>query len=203
MITSLVLAAVGYGAAGWFGAQLGSTMCRGRVPFSDGPAPIRYHRWMLALAAGLIGVGVAAHGAAPVHMATIGVVLVFLAACTVADFTCGIVPDLFTLVPLGALVISAAAQRDFGPAISAAIVALPFAGAATLSRGHGMGWGDVKLAAVGGALLGARDATLAFTLACVALFAVSLLLRARGKPVAFAPYLAAGIGAELIIGSSI
>jgi prepilin signal peptidase PulO-like enzyme (type II secretory pathway) len=80
------------------------------------------------------------------------------------------------------------------------LVALPFALAATLSRGRGMGWGDVKLAALGGALLGAPAATLAFVLAALAAYAGSRFAGDRARPIAFAPYLAGGIAVVLIVG---
>jgi prepilin signal peptidase PulO-like enzyme (type II secretory pathway) len=74
--------------------------------------------------------------------------------------------------------------------VSSLIVVVPFAIFAYLSRGRGMGWGDVKLAAVAGALLGASNALLALALATFAA-AVSAKFR-RGtanEPLAFAPYL--------------
>ena len=70
-----------------------------------------------------------------------------------------------------------------------------------MSRGRGMGWGDAKLAALGGALLGAREAALAFMLAAVA--AAVIARRAAcardiaPRPIAFGPYLAAAIVAML------
>ncbi len=79
---------------------------------------------------------------------------------------------------------------------------MPFAFAAYLSRGRGMGWGDVKLAAVAGAMLGASNALLALALAAFAAAVAArlqkrtLVIDGRGaaaatlaRPVAFAPYL--------------
>jgi prepilin signal peptidase PulO-like enzyme (type II secretory pathway) len=65
-----------------------------------------------------------------------------------------------------------------------------------------LGWGDVKLAALGGAVLGAQVSVLVFAVASLAAVIVS---RFRGvdknEPIAFAPYLAAAIGVAIPIGS--
>ena len=74
--------------------------------------------------------------------------------------------------------------------VSALIVVVPFALAALLSRGRGMGWGDVKLAAVAGALLGASNALLALALAAFAAAVGARFRRDAGaapRPLAFAP----------------
>ena len=53
-----------------------------------------------------------------------------------------------------------------------------------------MGWGDVKLAAVAGAMLGASNALLALALAAFAAAVGAKLRRdAAAQPLAFAPYL--------------
>jgi hypothetical protein len=79
-----------------------------------------------------------------------------------ADARSGMIPNRFSLAPL----------------LSGLFAFVPFAGLALFTRGHGMGWGDVKLAALG------RTAG-----------------RAR-QPIAFGPYLAASIGAALAVGST-
>lgn len=61
-----------------------------------------------------------------------------------------------------------------------------------------MGWGDAKLAALGGALLGIGPATVAFVLASfVAALAAWLKYRKRNAQVAMGPYLVAAIAATL------
>ena len=67
------------------------------------------------------------------------------------------------------------------------------------SRGMNLGWGDVKLAALGGPLIGLQGALLAFSIGCAA---AVLVARVRGKgnaPVAFGPYLAAAIALPLAV----
>ncbi|GAC1415189.1 MAG: hypothetical protein NVSMB5_04070 [Candidatus Velthaea sp.] len=200
MTASVAIAALAFALAGWLGARIARTICLDRVPFDDGPAAIHTKPWMFAVAAGIAGGGAALHQA-PLQLAVLGLVTIALAACAASDFTCGIVPDIFTLGPLAALVLAGALRADLTPLGSAAIVALPFGAAALLSHGRGMGWGDVKVAALGGALIGARGATLAFVFACFAAFVVGRFIAKRGKPVAFAPYLIAAIGAEVCLAS--
>jgi prepilin signal peptidase PulO-like enzyme (type II secretory pathway) len=62
-----------------------------------------------------------------------------------------------------------------------------------------MGWGDVKLAALGGALLGMRGAVPAFIVAAIAVYAVARVSGGVRRPIAFGPYLAASIAAALSI----
>ena len=126
-------------------------------------------------------------------MARLGLVA-FVAAAFAAAWYCdvarGVVPDVFSLGPLAVIAVLAFAWHDPRMLVSAAIVALPFSAAAFFSRGRGMGWGDVKLAAVAGALLGASNALLALALAAFAA-AVNARLRrdVASQPLAFAPYL--------------
>jgi prepilin signal peptidase PulO-like enzyme (type II secretory pathway) len=60
-----------------------------------------------------------------------------------------------------------------------------------------MGWGDVKLVALGGAVLGIHAAVLAFAAACLIAVAVAALLKRRSEPIPFAPYLAVAIAVAL------
>jgi len=120
-----------------------------------------------------------------------------LAGCCAADFACGLLPDPLTLVPLAVVAGAGVAAHDWAPLLSAAVVFVPFAAAALLSRGRGMGWGDAKLAALGGALLGAREAAFAFMLAAVAAAVIARRTTGGRRPIAFGPYLAAAIVAML------
>jgi leader peptidase (prepilin peptidase)/N-methyltransferase len=79
-------------------------------------------------------------------------------------------------------------------------VFVPFAVAALASRGLGMGWGDVKLVALGGAVLGWEAAILAFGCACALAVIVALARKRRHEPLAFAPYLVAAIALPLTAG---
>jgi prepilin signal peptidase PulO-like enzyme (type II secretory pathway) len=116
-----------------------------------------------------------------------------LSAIACADARFGIIPDALTLVPLAVVVAAGATQGHYGVALSAALAFVPFAIAATLSKGYGMGWGDAKLAALGGAVLGAQTAVFVFAFACLAAGAVAYARGGRRTPIAFGPYLAAAI----------
>jgi prepilin signal peptidase PulO-like enzyme (type II secretory pathway) len=110
------------------------------------------------------------------------------------------VPDLFTLVPLAALLLFAFAQREWMTIASAAIIFAPFAAVAFFSRGVGMGWGDAKLVALTGAVLGAPLALITLAVACLAAAIGHRIGRARHAPIAFAPYIAAATGIALPLG---
>jgi leader peptidase (prepilin peptidase) / N-methyltransferase len=194
---SIVLAAVLFGAAGWGGTLVAELLCAGRAPFEDGPAPVAFARWPFALAGAGIGLALAAQGASPARLALLVFVLLALAGCCAADLSCGLLPDPLTLVPLAVVAGAGAAMHDWAPLISAALVGIPFALAAAFSRGRGMGWGDVKLAALGGALLGAREAAFAFMLAALAAAVIARRTTGARRPIAFGPYLAAAIVAML------
>ena len=78
---------------------------------------------------------------------------------------------------------------------------------ALLSRG-GLGWGDVKMAALMGIMLGWRSALVAFFLAIIAggLTAIALLAthtRGRKQAIPFGPFLALGAMLALLWGSTI
>jgi prepilin signal peptidase PulO-like enzyme (type II secretory pathway) len=203
MILIILATAATYAAAAWLGVLLAEALYADHVPFEDGPASIKVPQWSFAAAGGLLGAVTAWHGASTAQLVTLGFVTVALVACTATDFACGLVPDVFTLLPLGALLVWFGLHGNFSPAFSALVVAVPFAAVAAFTRGLGMGWGDVKLAALGGAVLGASGAVLAFVIACAAVFVASRVLGERTRPIAFAPYIVGGIGAVLMIGSAI
>ena len=194
-----IIAAPAFAAAGWAGARVAEKLCAGRTPYDDGPAAIAPGRLPFAVAGACIGLALGLHGEPLASLTLLLFVVLALAGCTAADLACGVLPDVLTLAPLGLVLGVGALAHDGTPALSATFVALPFAAAALLSRGRGMGWGDVKLAALGGALLGAREATLAFMLAALAAYAIARFTGGTRRPVAFGPYLAASIAATLVV----
>ena len=62
-----------------------------------------------------------------------------------------------------------------------------------------MGWGDVKLAALGGVALGWQPMIPFFAIACLVAAAIALFRRRKNEPIAFAPYLAGAIGVALTV----
>lgn len=194
---TVVLAAGLFAAAGFGGTLVAELLCEGRARFDDGPAPVAFARWPFALAGAGIGFALAAQGESPARLALLVFVMLALAGCCAADFTRGLLPDPLTLVPLAVVAGAGVAVHDWAPLLSATVVFVPFAVAALVSRGRGMGWGDAKLAALGGALLGAREAAFAFILAAVAAAIIARRTTGAHRPIAFGPYLAAAIVAML------
>jgi len=193
------LAALVFALAGYAGTLVADALCAGCVPFEDGPAPVVVTRWPFALAGACIALALVLQGASGPHLTVVAFMLFALAGCAAADLRCGILPDMLTLAPLALIVGMGYVRHDVGPAVGGAIVFAPFAVAALVTRGRGMGWGDAKLAALGGALLGAADATLAFMFAAVAAYVVARLTGGLRNVIAFGPYLATSIAASLAL----
>jgi prepilin signal peptidase PulO-like enzyme (type II secretory pathway) len=199
-VIAVIAAAAFFGCIAFIGVHVSRTVCAGVAPAEDGPPPGIAPGPVLVAAATLLGGLLVARGAPPVQIGIAAIVVFALVACWCSDAICGIVPDLFTLVPLAALLLFALAQRDWEIIVSAAVVFAPFAGAALFTRGYGMGWGDAKLVALTGAALGAPLALLALTVACAAAAIGHRITGARRGPIAFAPYIAAATGIALPLG---
>jgi prepilin signal peptidase PulO-like enzyme (type II secretory pathway) len=197
MIVATLLGAFFFAAAGVVGALLGITFAERLESLDGAPPPQRTPIPLLIAGCALVGALITAHTFSPAQLVVLAIVCVALVAIWIVDARRGIVPDAFTLGPLGIILLVAIWQHEWQFFISAAIPFVPFAIAAMLSKGRGMGWGDVKLVALGGAVLGAQWAIIAFAVAC---FAAVVMCYARGKqrgPIAFAPYLTAAIGAAI------
>lgn len=204
MIAALALGALFFGLAAYGGSLAGLSYAQRVAPVEDGPAARRAPLVaIVALAAALGGIEAwqaYAHGFALPALPLEALVCAALAAVCVTDFRRGIVPDVFSLGALTVVLSVSAAQHQWWALLSAGAAAVPFALFAAFTRGRGLGWGDVKLAALGGAVLGAQLAIAAFALACFAAAAWSYARRKHREPVAFAPYLAAAIGAAIPMG---
>jgi prepilin signal peptidase PulO-like enzyme (type II secretory pathway) len=197
MIIATLLGAFFFAAAGLVGAVLGMTFAERIEWLPDGPPPEHAPVPLLILGCALIGALITVHAFSAAQLVVLAIVCVALVAIWIVDARKGIVPDVFTLGPLALILLVAFWQHEWRYFASAAIPFVPFAIAALVSKGRGMGWGDVKLVALGGAVLGAQWAILAFAVACLA---AVILCYARGKqhgPIAFAPYLTAAIGAAI------
>jgi len=200
-VIPIALAAVFFGCIAFISTQLSRAVCAGVAPAPDGPSPGTPPYAILVAAAAIIGGSLVALGAMPVQIGIAAIVVFALVACWCSDTICGLVPDVFTLGPLAALLLFAAAQREWDLIVSAVIVFAPFAAAAFFSRGYGMGWGDTKLVAIAGAALGAPVAVFALAVACVVAVVVHrLVARSKSGPIAFAPYIAAATGIALPLG---
>jgi prepilin signal peptidase PulO-like enzyme (type II secretory pathway) len=191
--------AAAFAAAALAGVYLARRICAGVTPFADGPRAGRPPAALLVAVAAAAGAFEALRGVGGVELAIVAALACVLVAIWCSDVRCGIVPDAFTLLPLGAILVAAVVMQQWWVIGSAAIVFVPFAGAAVASRGRGMGWGDVKLVALGGAVLGYEAAILGFGLACAAAVLVALARRRGSEPIAFAPYLVAAIAIPLVL----
>lgn len=203
MIVSLITMVVGglfFAGAVYLGVALGNAFADRMKAFEDGPPPHRVPLAVLLAAGALIGAFVSTHAVAATQILLIAIVCVALAAIWVTDARRGIVPDVFTLAPT--LIIGGIAlwNHQAEQLLLNLIPAAAFALAALLSKGRGMGWGDVKLVALGGVVLGFQIAMLACIAACIAAVAVNYAQGRRRGIFAFAPYLAASIALAVPLG---
>lgn len=190
-------AALVYGCLAWFGAMLSVRVCRDIARLPDGPPAGKPPVMWLIAGAAAIGAALALHSVPAFQLLAAGLICMVLVAAWCSDVAYGIVPDAFTVVPLAALLALAIATKSWWLIASALVPVFPFGLAAVASKGRGMGWGDVKLVALGGALLGMQVAVGAFALACLVAVSVYKLRGVQAGPIAFAPYLAAAIGLGL------
>lgn len=195
-----ILAAAFFGCIGVMAIQASRAFCADIEPAEGGPMPGKPPYVLIGVGAAAIGAALLAADASPLQLGIAAIVVFSLVASWCSDTLCGIVPDVFTLGPLAALLLFAAAQHNWTIAISAVIAFVPFAVAALISRGYGMGWGDAKLVALCGAALGAPLAVFTLALACGAAVVVHRIVGIKQKPIAFAPYIAAATGIALPLG---
>lgn len=200
-MTAIVLpAAVAFAGLAALGCRLGKAACEGITPFEDGPIPGKPPVRALIAAGAFLGAAIVAHGIDGVELAIAALMTLVLSAGWVSDVLCGILPDLFTLLPLVVVAAIRIGSHEAAFMLTGLAVALPFALAAIASKGLGMGWGDVKLAALGGVALGPSSAVGSFLLASIIAMLGNLRLERRKQPFAFGPYLASAIGVALATG---
>lgn len=197
-IASALIGAIIFGAAAACGIVAANAILPKLHRFDDAPPAVDFPPAALIAGAAVIGAITGAR-TPPIDLLVItAIVIVALTAAWYCDAKTGIIPDVFTLAPLGLVVVYGAFNQQWMVLFSAAIMFLPFAILAYISKGRGMGWGDAKLAALGGALLGVSGAVIAFVLASlVAALAAWLKYRRRNAPIAMGPYLVAAIAASL------
>jgi|SRR5579872_260405 len=197
MVIATLLGAFFFAAAGLVGALLGVTFADRLQALPDGPPQQRVPIPLLVLGCAIIGAFITARTFLPAQLVVLAIVCLALVAIWIVDARRGIVPDVFTLGPLAIILLVAILQHEWLYLLSAAIPFVPFALAAVLSKGHGMGWGDVKLVALAGAVLGVKWSIIACIVACLAAVVVCYARGWRRGPIAFAPYLTAAIGAAI------
>jgi prepilin signal peptidase PulO-like enzyme (type II secretory pathway) len=193
----ILAAVVVSGAASYLGALVAEHLAKHIVPFEDGPRLGTPPVTMLVGCSGLLGAVTAWHGIGLEGAIIMSVLVWALTACWCCDVRTGIIPDYFTLGPLALVIGTSLFMHQYRPLTAAALVFVPFAITALISRGRGMGWGDVKLATLGGAVLMLPLSFFAFAVACLAAVIVAAIRGRSGEPIAFAPYLAGSIALAL------
>ncbi|MGH7755798.1 MAG: prepilin peptidase [Vulcanimicrobiaceae bacterium] len=195
----VAISAVVYACAAFLAAQWSEAICRNVTPFEDGPRSGTPPTLLLIAAAGILGGVVASRGLGLEMTLFFGMLAAALVGAWCSDVRCGLVPDVFTLVPLAIIVVASAIGHQFAPAIAAAVIFVPFGAAAFLSKGRGMGWGDVKLCALGASLLSLETAIIAYAGACLAAVMIAAARNRRSDPIAFAPYLASAVAIAVVL----
>jgi prepilin signal peptidase PulO-like enzyme (type II secretory pathway) len=199
MIT-ILLATVAFACAAVLGLTAARGVC-GSIAESPpgGPPPGVVPQQLLVAGAAVLGAIAAYRGLPLAGMAIVWLACGLLTAIWASDVVRGIIPDVFTLVPLGAIMLAAALAGHYEVLFAAAVPAVPFAFLAWRSGGLGLGWGDVKLAMLGGPLIGMQNALMAFALGCLAAVVIARIRKVSHQPVAFAPYLASAIALPLVL----
>jgi prepilin signal peptidase PulO-like enzyme (type II secretory pathway) len=195
-----ILGAAFFALAAVVGALLGQSLAERLPRFEDGPPAGTPPVVWLVVGSAAIGAFVAAHAAMPAQLALVAIVVTALVAGWCTDARTGILPDVFTIGPLAIVLVAGVWKHEWWLFVSALVPFAPFAVAAALSKGRGMGWGDVKLVALGGAVLGAQLSLGVVAVACLIAVVVSYAGGRKTGPIAFAPYLASAIAMGIPIG---
>ena len=196
----VILGALFFAGAAFLGIILGEEFATRITPLEGGPPPHGGPVAVLLAVAAAIG-GFLFWQHVPISEVTmIGIVCVALSAIYVTDARRGIVPDVFSLGPLAIILLVALWRHEWQFFIAAAVPFAPFAFAAVRSKGRGMGWGDAKLVALGGAVLGMQLAIVACIAACLAAIAINYSRGHKRGVFAFAPYLTAAIALAIPLG---
>jgi prepilin signal peptidase PulO-like enzyme (type II secretory pathway) len=200
IVLEMAVTAIAFAAFAYAGALAAMTYW-GSIPrLEGGPTPVAAAPVTFLIgAAAVIGAVCAWHGEPTQTLAIIAAMTGVLTAIWCVDVTRGIVPDALTLIPLLILVVAGLMTGRWYVLAAAIVPALPFAYMAWRTKGMGLGWGDVKLVALGGALLGMQTAILAFAIATAGAIVIARLRRQAAEPIAFAPYLVAAIAVPLAV----
>jgi len=200
MATALLLAFV-FACAAACGIALAQVVCGHVERLPGSPPEQRLHPGVPIAACAVVGLVLGLRTATAPQILVSALLCVPLCGAWYADARKGIVPDVFTLIPLAAIAFAVLIHHSWFVLVSAAVTGGAFGAAALLSRGRGMGWGDAKLATLAGALLGLPWSLGVLGVACLAATIVSAI-RTRGtEPIAFAPYIVIAILAD--IGASV
>lgn len=193
ILLEILLTALAFGAFAYAGALAAATYWGSVEPMDSAPASERPPVLLLVAGAAIVGCICVWRGVPAEALAIVAAMVAVLSAIWCVDVNRGIVPDVLTLLPLSALVIAGLLTGRWYVALAAVVPAIPFAVMAWRTEGMGLGWGDVKLAALGGALLGMQTAIPAFAVAAFGAIVVARIRRGTSEPIAFGPYLVSAI----------
>jgi prepilin signal peptidase PulO-like enzyme (type II secretory pathway) len=201
-VIGAILCMVLFASCAALGLYAGRLVVTGVPELPDSPPSGSPKAAYVLAAAAMLGALAGIRGTPALSLGILALVCTVLAAVWYADIVRGIIPDVFTLVPLGAIVVAAALTSRWEVLLSAAIPAAPFAILAWRTHGRGIGWGDVKLAAFGGALIGMQNAVLFFAIASFLAIVVGRFRNGAPRPIAFGPYMVLAIAVPLALHAS-
>ena len=157
--------------------------------------------WLLPAIYAIVGIAVLLGHASVEQLGVIALLCIPLGSIVLVDMAKGLIPDLLTVLPMAVLLVWNGLHGPWLPMlVGAAVPFAAFALSAAFSKGRGMGWGDAKLAAFGGAILGLAPSLIAFALASlVAVMVAMIAKRAVTEPIAFGPYMVAAIIVGMLV----
>lgn len=181
-----------FASSAWLGYVLSDALVsRKGVP---GPGHSDVHPAILVAVAAVVGTAIGVRSGDPLHLVALSFAVISLCALIRCDVRQNWTPPWLSLVPLGCIVVIAIVQRAYWIPIATLVVALPFASVAAMTKGTGMSWSDVRVAALGTALVGFFPAIITFAAAGLVAAFVQWGLR-RTSSIPMAPYL---IGATAV-----
>ncbi len=140
----IAAAIIFFGSIAFIAAYASRMICADVEPAPDGPRAGKPPVIALVVGAAILGGAIVAAQATPAQIGLSVLVVFAMVACWCSDATCGLLPDVFTLVPLALLAVFAFIQRDWQMALSAAFIFVPFAGMAALHTRARNGLGGCK-----------------------------------------------------------
>jgi prepilin signal peptidase PulO-like enzyme (type II secretory pathway) len=197
-IVKAVFTACVFGGAAYAGVGLSRLVVQHVTCLATQPGKPEPRLVYFVAGAALFGLALDLRGMDVQSLAMAAVLGVFFVACWHSAIAYGAMPDLFILVPLGAIVLSSLVTQNWPVLFSIFAVFAPVALLAYLSKGANLGWDDAKLAALGGAILGAEAALVSFAAAGVAAVVVAWLRKQTRHPIAFGPYLISAVALSLL-----
>ncbi len=179
-----LVGALMFASSGWFGYALANVLIQRWQGERYGDV------WPLLVvpACAIAGAEFGLRETNPLHLLSLSFIVVALIALVRCDVRLHSTPPWLSLIPLAGICAVALLQHAYAVPLTALLVCIPFAGVALATKGTGMSWSDVRVAALGASLLGLFPAVIAFSAAGLLLAFIQWGLR-RHAPVQIVPYL--------------